>query len=72
MRPSIVGDLLTEDLQREITVRFYDHMLLCLVQEREPRSCQRKVRQPVSKWPRLFNTQSWEGPLTFSILRSHT
>ena len=68
---AIAGDLLSERLQRQISERFYDYMVLCLVQERDPRSCQRKVRQPVGKWPRLFNTQSWEGPLTFSILPLH-
>jgi Transposase DDE domain len=68
---AIAGDLLTEQQQREITERFYDHMVLRLVQEREPRSCQRKVRQPVGKWPRLLKTESWQGPLSFSILRSH-
>lgn len=67
---AIAGDILSEKQQREITERFYLHMLLCQVQERRPRSCPRKVRQPVGKWPRLLNTQSWEGPLTFSILRS--
>lgn len=46
-------------------------MVLQLVQERESRSCPRKVRQPVGKWPRLLKTESWHGPLTFSILHSH-
>ncbi len=68
---AIAGDLLTEQQQRQITERFYDHMVLRLVQERESRSCQRKVRQPVGKWPRLLKTESWQGPLSFSILRSH-
>jgi hypothetical protein len=68
---AIAGDLLTEDQQRAITERFYNHMLLRLVQERDSRSCQRKVRQPVGKWARLLKTESWSGPLSFSILRSH-
>lgn len=67
---AIAGDLLSERVRRELTQRFYDHMLQCRVQEREARSCQRKVRQPVSKWPRLLETQSYEGPLSFSILRN--
>jgi hypothetical protein len=67
---AIAGDLFSERLRRELTKRFYEHMLLCRVQERESRSCERKVRQPVSKWPRLLETQSYEGPLTFSILRT--
>lgn len=69
---AIAGDLLTEEQRQQITERFYHHMLLCLVQPRASRSCQRKVRQPVCKWPRLLKTESWEGELSFSILRSHT
>jgi hypothetical protein len=67
---AIAGDLFTASVRRELVRRFYDHMLLCRVQERESRSCPRKVRQPVSKWPRLLETQSHVGPLTFSILRN--
>jgi hypothetical protein len=67
---AIAGDLFSERVRRELVKRFYEHMLLCRVQERESRSCARKVRQPVSKWPRLLETQSYEGPLTFSILRT--
>lgn len=67
---AIAGDLFNERVRRELVQRFYEHMLLCRVQERESRSCARKVRQPVSKWPRLLETQSYEGPLTFSILRT--
>jgi hypothetical protein len=67
---AIAGDLFSERVRRELAQRFYDHMLLCRVQERESRSCPRKVRQPVSKWPRLLETHSYEGPLSFSILRT--
>jgi len=62
--------ILSEPQQRQLIQRFYDYMLLKLVQERQSRSCPRKVRQPVGKWPRLLKIESWEGPLTFSILRS--
>ena len=67
---AIAADLLSELQRDELVKRFYEHMLLCRVQERRPRSCPRKIRQPVSKWPRLMETQSYEGPLTFSILRN--
>ena len=67
---AIAGDLFSEPVRRELARRFYEHMLLCRVQERDSRSCKRQVRQPVSKWPRLMETQSYEGPLTFSILRT--
>jgi hypothetical protein len=62
--------IITERQERKLIQRFYDYMLLNLVQERQSRSCPRKVRQPVGKWPRLLNNESWEGPLTFSILRT--
>lgn len=68
---AIAGDLLSEQQQRALTERFYEYMLQSLIQEREPRSCPRKVRQPVGKWPRLLETASCQGPLIFSILRSH-
>ena len=67
---AIAGDLLNERVRQELVRRFYEHMLRCRVQDRESRSCPRKVRQPVSKWPRLLETQSYEGPLIFSILRT--
>ena len=62
--------IITERQERKLIQRFYDYMLLKLVQERQSRSCARKVRQPVGKWPRLLATESWEGPLDFSILRN--
>ena len=30
----------------------------------------RAVRQPVSQWPRLRRNQSWDGPVSFQLLRS--
>jgi hypothetical protein len=62
--------IISENQQRKLIQRFYDYMLLQLVQVRQSRSCPRKVRQPVGKWPRLLKNESWEGPLTFSILRT--
>ena len=62
--------IISENQQRKLIQRFYAYMLLQLVQERQSRSCPRKVRQPVGKWPRLLKNESWEGPLTFSILRT--
>ena len=67
---AIAGELLNTAQHKELVKRFYEHMLMCMIQERRPRSCPRKIRQPVSKWPRLMETQSYEGPLTFSILRN--
>lgn len=67
---AISRGILSEPQQRQLIQRCYDYMLLKLVQERQSRSCPRKVRQPVGKWPRLLKIESWEGPLSFSILRT--
>ena len=36
--------------------------------ERRPRSCARKVRQPVSKWPRMLEPESLSSPILCEIL----
>jgi hypothetical protein len=65
---AIAGDLLSPALQRQIAERFYNFMLYNLIQERQPRSCARKVRQPIGKWPRLLHTESVTGPITYTVL----
>ena len=35
--------------------------------ERRPRSCARKVRQPVSKWPRMIEPESFSSPILYEI-----
>ncbi|MCL5099466.1 MAG: transposase [Candidatus Omnitrophica bacterium] len=67
---AIARDLLSKSQQRKLTERYYDYMLMCLVQEHESGSCPRKVRQPVGKWPRLLETESVIGQIEFSVLRS--
>jgi len=34
---------------------------------RRPRSCERKVRQPVKKWPRMFTPSSITSPTHYKL-----
>ena len=75
MRPlwltlALGGDLLTARQKQQLTERFLERAGRYVTRRRrQPRSCPRAVRQPVSKWPRLLQNQSWEGPVHFELLR---
>jgi hypothetical protein len=60
--------LLTERLKNQMLRRAYKLMGRCLTPARRARTCPRAVRQPVSRWPRLLQTQSVEGPLHFQVV----
>lgn len=62
------GDLLSPRVQRELLERFYTFLRRFASRPRRTRSCQRAVRQPIGKWPRLLQTQSVEGPLQFTLV----
>ena len=62
------ADLLSARVQEELLERFYEYLRQFATRKRRARSCRRAVRQPVSKWPRLLETESVEGPLTFKFL----
>jgi hypothetical protein len=74
MRPlwltlALGGDLLSPRQKQQLTERFLDCAGRCVTpRRRQPRSCPRAVRRPVSGWPRLRRNQSWEGPIHFKIL----
>jgi hypothetical protein len=61
------ADLLSARVQEELLERCYEHLRQSATRRRRSRSCPRAVRQPVSKWPRLFATQSTEGPVQFTF-----
>ena len=64
-----LGEDLLEDWQKaQLTERFYEQARACLTPKRRQRSCPRKIRQPVSKWPRLLNNEYWEGPVTLNFV----
>jgi hypothetical protein len=74
MRPlwltlALGGDLLSARQKQQLTERFLERAGQYVTRRRrQPRSCPRAVRRPVSSWPRLTQNQSWEGPLHFKIL----
>lgn len=62
------ADLLSVRVQEQLIERFYECLRQFATRQRRSRSCRRGVRQPVTKWPRLLETQSVEGPLLFAIV----
>ena len=62
------ADLLSARVQEQLLDRFSEYLRQFATRKRRSRSCRRAVRQPVTKWPRLLETQSVEGPLQFAIV----
>ena len=62
-------DLLSERQKQQLTERFYQQARAYLTPKRRLRSCPRKIRQPVSGWPRLLKNEYWEGPITFNFVQ---
>lgn len=62
------ADLLSARVQEQLLERFYAYLHRCATRNRRCRSCRRAVRQPVTKWPRLLQTESIEAPLQFGII----
>jgi hypothetical protein len=60
--------ILTERQTQQILRRGYAQMRLQLTPPRRSRSCPRKVRQPVKRWPRLMRNESVEGPFHYDVL----
>ena len=57
------ADVLEEWQKEELSRRFYEQARGYVTPKRRKRSCPRAVRQPVSKWPRLIENESWTGPV---------
>ena len=62
------SDLLSEEQKQQLSERFYDKARSYLTPKRRKRSCPRKVRQPVSSWPRLLQNEYCQAPITFSVV----
>ena len=63
------GDgILTERQMQTMMKRGYAHLRQCRTPARRSRSCPRKVRQPIKRWPRLLRNESVEGPFHLEIL----
>lgn len=65
---ALADDVLEEWQKQELAERFYRKAGTYLTPKRRARSCPRKVRQPVSGWPRLMRNEYSEGPVTFSFV----
>jgi hypothetical protein len=64
-----VGDgVLSERQTQTMLRRGYARLRQCLTPPRRSRSCPRKVRQPIKRWPRLLRNESVEGPFQLDIL----
>ena len=61
-------DLLSERQKEQLTERFYERARTYVTPKQRLRSCPRKVRQPVTKWPRLLENEYEEGPVIFSVI----
>jgi hypothetical protein len=63
------GDgILSERQMQTMMKRGYAHLRQCRTPARRSRSCPRKVRQPIRRWPRLMRNESVEGPFHLEIL----
>ena len=60
--------LLTEETKREMVARVRELIVREAIPERRKRSCPRKVRQPVTSWPRLTENDSQEGAFKLEIV----
>ena len=65
---ALADDVLEEWQKQELAQRFYRKAGTYLTPKRRARSCPRKVRQPVSGWPRLMKNEYSQGPITFSFV----
>jgi hypothetical protein len=73
MRPlwlvlAIGPDVLTERQKQILTQRFLQQARAHLIAPKRARSCPRALRQPVSRWPRLFENYSACGPVQFHFV----
>lgn len=60
--------ILSREQVGQLTQRVLKHIAECAVSPRRERSCPRKVRQPVSGWPRLLENSDENGPWEYSII----
>jgi Transposase DDE domain len=60
--------ILSEQQIHQILRRGQAHVRTQLSAPRRSRSCPRKVRQPITGWPRLLHNESIEGPIHVTVL----
>lgn len=64
----VSGDLLDDRTRREMVRRVRELIVREATPARRPRSCPRKIRQPIRGWPRLTKTESHEGAFVVKIV----
>lgn len=66
---SAAQGLMDEAAQRELVRRMRAQIAACALPPRRPRSCERKVRQPVTKWPRMISPISVTSPAVYEVTK---
>lgn len=64
---SAAQGLMDEAAQRELVRRVRQQIAACALPPRRERSCDRKVRQPIKKWPRMINSTSTSSPTQIEL-----
>ena len=64
---SAAQGLMDEAAQRELVRRVRRQIAACALPPRRARSCDRKVRQPVRKWPRMISPTSTSSPTEYEV-----
>jgi hypothetical protein len=64
---SAAQGLMDQAAQRELVRRVRAQIAACALPPRRPRSCDRKVRQPVKKWPRMISPTSNTSPAKYEV-----
>ena len=65
---AVSDGVITEDQLQTLMTRSYAVLRTYVTPTRRTRSCPRKVRQPIKRWPRLMRNESVEGPFHVEIL----
>lgn len=65
---AVSDGVISERQLQTLMTRAYAFLRQCLTPPRRSRSCPRKVRQPIKRWPRLMRNESVEGPFHLEIL----
>jgi hypothetical protein len=65
---SAAQGLMDEAAQRELVRRIRAQIAACALPPRRPRSCERKVRQPVTKWQRMISPTSMTSPAIYEVI----
>nr|WP_326530180.1 IS4 family transposase [Rhodoferax sp.] len=64
---AVGGDLMEETTQAELVRRTRDQIAQLALPKRRSRSCDRKLRQPVQKWPRMITPISATAETQFEV-----